>query len=269
MKKKMLMSLALALIPYNTVYAHECKEVIATTHPEYPPYHWQDGEQIIGASVDLNAKIFAELGIPFKVKYMGPWKRVLNNAQLGKVDMVLGLKRTDERESYLSFTDHPVFPNPFTIFTLKEKQFKFATWKDLKTHRGGKNAGDRYGDPFDTFAKEHLSIEDANSTQSNLRKLQAGRIEYVIHGRYVGRAHFTDLPGGNQVVASDLNINEGFIHSAFTKDSPCTIFLPYISRRYREMLENGEAEQLLEQNQKRWHNFINGIPYGAEPLQAP
>lgn len=258
MKKVSFTLVLLTLMIHNAAFARECKEVIATAHPDYPPYHWQDGENIIGASVDLNAKIFAELGIPFKVRYLGPWKRVLNRAQLGKVDMVLGLKKTSERETYLKFSNSPVFPNPFTIFTLKEQQFEFNNWEDLKHHRGGKNAGDRYGDAFDTFSNEHLSIEDAYSTLSNLNKLQAGRIEYVIHGRYVGRAHFTKLPGGDQVIASEININEGFIHSAFTKDSPCAIFLPYISERYREMLESGEAEQLLEQNQKRWHHFIKG-----------
>ncbi len=254
MKKTSFTLLVLTLMAHNTVLARECKEVTATAHPDYPPYHWKDGKHIIGASVDLNAKIFAELGIPFKVQYLGPWKRVLNRAELGKVDMVLGLKKTTERENYLTFSTSPIFPNPFTIFTLKDKQFKFNSWEDLKHHYGGKNAGDRYGDPFDTFANTHLSIEDAYSTQSNLSKLQAGRIEYVIHGRYVGRAHFTNLPGGDQVVALELNINEGFIHSAFTKGSPCTKFLPYISKRYREMLESGEAEQFLDQNQNRWHN---------------
>ncbi|WP_135080745.1 transporter substrate-binding domain-containing protein [Terasakiella sp. SH-1] len=235
--------------------AHDCTKVVVTAHPEYPPYHWHEDGKIVGASVALTEKIFKELGVEVEARYEGPWKRVLANAQANHVDMVLALKKTEERSKFLNYTTSPIFPNPFAVFVKVTRPFDYTQWKDLLPKRGGKNAGDRYGEPFDSFARKYLELEDGFSTASNVKKLINGRIDYFIHGRYVGLAHFATIKEGDQVVALAQNINEGVIHSGFTKGSPCNMFLPYVSRRYQEMIASGEAVALLQQYVKRWSQF--------------
>ncbi|WP_069186532.1 substrate-binding periplasmic protein [Candidatus Terasakiella magnetica] len=235
--------------------AHECNKVIATAHPEYPPYHWKANGKIIGASVALTKKIFDELGIEFEARYEGPWKRVLSSAKAGRFDMVLALKKTQERALFLEFTTKPIAPNPFAVFMKANSAFEYDEWADLINKKGGKNAGDRYGGSFDSFAQKFLTLEDGFSTESNLKKLLSGRTEYFIHGRYVGLAHFSTLKNGDQVKPLEVNINDGVIHSGFTKGSPCKVFLPYVSRRYGEMLQSGEAQRTLLEYVDRWAEF--------------
>jgi len=236
--------------------AGECQKVIASAHPAYPPYHWNDGGSIVGASVDIHKIIFSELGIPFDAKFFGPWKRVLLNAEEGSFDFVMALKKTPARQAYLNFTEAPVFPNPFSVFVERTSLFPFEKWEDLVGKTGGKNAGDRYGQEFDEFANEALTIEDALTPELNYKKLIAGRIDYFIHSRYSGAAFLSTFGHGHLVTTLDKNINEGYIHSGFSKNSSCSELLPYLNKRYKELLEDGTAERLLNRNVLRWKEFV-------------
>ena len=229
-----------------------CQPLIITAHPEYPPYHWRDGALITGASVELTGKILDEMGISWVSAYRGPWKRTLNAVRRGDVDMVVALKKTEEREMYMEYTSEPIFQNPFAVFVHQSSVFEYNQWSDLIGKYGGKNAGDRYGQAFDQFVKNKLTVEAAYSTDSNFQKLKKGRIDYFIHGRYVGLAHLSQRDDGHEFLVSDKNLNDGFIHSAFSKKSACLHLLPEISLRYQQMLISGEAEKILRDNIKKW-----------------
>ena len=232
--------------------ANECKKVIASAHPNYPPYHWREGNDIVGASVDLNRLVFAEIGVEFAAVYAGPWKRVLATAESNMIDFVMSLKRTSEREAFLQFTDYPAFPNPFTAFTLAEDTFDLERWSDLKALRGSKNAGDRYGQPLDSYVLEVLQLPDNDSLEDNVNRLILGRLDYIIHGRYVGQAQFGSVDGGDKIVPLERDIIGGFIHSGFSLGSTCAVHLEYLNRRYLELFGDGTAERLLEENIEKW-----------------
>ena len=238
------------------VQATKCTEVVATAHPDYPPYHWYDGKQMRGASIDINRKIFAELGVPFTVTYAGPWKRVLHAAELGQVDFVMALKKTQARQVFLNFTENPIFPNPFAVFVNRNHHFAFEEWQDLQDRRGGKNAGDRYGEAFDQFLADNLTVEEAATPEINFKKLLAGRIEYFIHSRFSGAAYLQAYPEDGSIVILDKNINDGQIHSGFSRQSSCSQLLPYINKRYKELMEDGSALQFLEDNLLLWQQSV-------------
>lgn len=258
MLTRTLLGLFLVLLTHgNKLYAEACQQVIATAHPDYPPYHWHENGKIVGASVDLHKQVFSEVGVELITRYGGPWKRVLRQAELGQVDMVMGLKKTQERESFLAFTTAPVFPNPFTIFMTRKKPLAFNSWHDLRGLQGGKNAGDRYGHQFDSFAEAHLALETANNPKQNFKKLLAGRIDYYVHSRFSGLAFLTTFSGKSQIKPAQYDINRGFIHSGFSKSSACKQHIPYLSMRYQELLDDGTAEKLLRVNLLRWQAFIS------------
>lgn len=236
----------------GTALAEQCSHIVASAHPDYPPYHWKEGGEIVGASVDLNRMIFAEIGVSFEARYKGPWRRVLKSAEHNEIDFLMGLKKTQERSQYLTYTEAPIFKNPFAIFVHKDRPFEFDGWASLEERRGGRNAGDRFGQPFDGYADRALSLESANTTAVNAAKLLAGRLDYMIHGRYVGQAYFEGLGVSEMITPLPNNLNDGLIHSGFTKDSPCVTHLPHVNQRYWELFNDGTAEALLDANIKRW-----------------
>jgi len=255
MRKLLAAALACLVFGNGDAISNDCSKIIASAHPDYPPYHWREGTEIVGASVDLNRLVFQEIGVEFAAIYSGPWKRVLKTAESNMIDFVMSLKRTSEREAFLQFTDYPAFPNPFTAFTLASNTFELESWSDLKALRGSKNAGDRYGQPLDSYVLKVLALPDNDSLEDNVNRLLIGRVDYIIHGRFVGQAHFGTIESGEKIVPIDKDIIGGFVHSGFSRGSACAKHLDYLNRRYLELFGDGTAERLLDRNIERWVAF--------------
>jgi polar amino acid transport system substrate-binding protein len=232
-----LVSLMVWLMPA----AAQCTRVVFSANPDYPPYHWADGDRIVGASVALTGRILDELGVRWEARFVGPWPRVLKSAEYGEIDLVVSLKPTPDREAYLDFTRAP---------------------EDLVGKRGGRSAGDRFGDSFDRFAEKFLTIEDADSLAVNFNKLAAGRIDYVVTGLYTGRAQLLRAGQAERIVPLPRPVNEGFIHHGFARRSPCRSLLAAIDARLAAAQRSGLAARLLEEALQQWQR---SAPKEARP----
>ncbi len=241
-------TLALAALPAHA----RCTRVVFSANPDYPPYHWAEGERIVGASVALTGRILDELGVAWEARSVGPWPRVLKSAEHGKIDLIVSLKPTPEREAYLVFTRSPAFANPMAVFVPAARPIRFDDPQDLVGRRGGRTAGDRFGDVFDRIAEQRLTLEDADSLGVNFHKLDAGRIDYVVTGLYTGRAQLVQLGLSNRIVPLSRPVNEGFIHHGFSRRSPCAALLESMDTRLAAALESGLANRLLEEALQDW-----------------
>ena len=173
----------------------ECKQLVVTTHPAYKPLHWYDGQEMRGASIELARQVLDEMQVPYEIRYVGPWPRVLKLAEVGKVDVVMSLKNTPDRREYMDFTSTPSFSNPMAVFVRQDHAFSFTRWEDLIGKRGGVNAGDHYGEGFDEFLQDQLQVEATTEMSANFRKLAIGRIDYFVTGLYPGLSYLADNPG--------------------------------------------------------------------------
>ena len=232
--------------------AAECRRVVFSANPDYPPYHWAEGDRIVGASVALTGRILDQLGVPWEARHVGAWPRVLKSAEHGQIDLIVSLKPTPEREAYLAFTRAPAFPNPMAVFTARERPVRFDSPQDLVGKRGGRTAGDRFGDAFDRFAEQSLALEDADSLGVNFQKLAAGRIDYVVTGLYTGRAQLLRTGLSDRLVPLARPGNEGFIHHGFSRSSPCLALLDAVDAQLAAARQNGLAARLLEDALQQW-----------------
>lgn len=243
---------ALAAVAVAGPAAAQCKRVVFSANPDYPPYHWAEGDHIAGASVALTGRILDELGVPWEARFVGPWLRVLKSAEYGEIDLVVSLKPTPEREAYLEFTRSPAFPNPMAVFATRARPVKFDGFADLIGRRGGRSKGDRFGDEFDRFAEQHLALEDADSLEINFQKLLAGRVDYVVTGLYTGRAHLLAAGLGQKIAPLPRLVNEGFIHHGFARRSPCAALASAVDARLAAALRSGLTARLLEEALQQW-----------------
>lgn len=232
--------------------AAQCQRVVFSANPDYPPYHWAEGNHIAGASVALTGRILDELGVPWEARFVGPWPRVLKSAEYGEIDLVVSLKPTPEREAYLQFTRSPAFPNPMAVFAARARPIQFDDFADLIGKRGGRSKGDRFGDEFDRFAEKQLALEDADSLEINFQKLAAGRIDYVVTGLYTGRAQLLATGLGERIAPLPRPVNEGFIHHGFSRRSPCLALLAALDARLADAQRSGLAARLLEEALQQW-----------------
>ncbi|WP_044530643.1 transporter substrate-binding domain-containing protein, partial [Herbaspirillum sp. B65] len=86
-----------------SVAAADCAKVIISADSDYAPLHWYDGKRLTGASIEIATRALTALKIPYEVRYVGPFHRVLKEAESGAVSMVASLKNTPERQQYLAF----------------------------------------------------------------------------------------------------------------------------------------------------------------------
>ncbi len=239
-----LLILAAAALAHPAMAA-ECTKVVVTSHPDYKPYHWYDGRELTGASIELARRILDDMRIPYEIRYVGPWPRVLKLAENGQVDIVMSLKNTPERRDYLDFTPTPAFSNPMAVFVRRDKSFAFDRREDLIGKRGGVNSGDRYGEGFDEFLRNNLAVEPTIEMASNFKKLKAGRIDYYITGLYPGLAFLADN-AMDDLVPLPKPVNRGVIHVGFTHKSPCAFLLSGFELRLRQLAERHETDKLLD-----------------------
>ncbi|MGY0193888.1 substrate-binding periplasmic protein [Leptothrix sp. BB-4] len=246
--------------PVRATTAAPCTRVVFSANPDYPPYHWAEGDRIVGASVALTGRILDELGVAWEARHVGPWPRVLKSAEHGQIDLIVSLKPTPEREAYLVFTRAPAFPNPMAVFAAKARPVRFDSPQDLVGKRGGRTAGDRFGDVFDRYAEQSLTLEDADSLNVNFQKLVAGRIDYVVTGLYTGRAQLLRLGLADKVVPLPRPVNEGDVHHGFSRLSPCAALIDAVNTRLAAARKDGLQNRLLEEALQQWQRSQKGGP---------
>ena len=215
-----------------------CSKVIVSADPDYPPLHWYDGKELRGPSVELATRILSDLQIPYEVRYVGPWKRVLATAQAGKIDLVATLKIQPERERYLEFVRTPAFPNPVAVFVDRKRAFIFSQWSDLTQHKGGISLGNTFGAEFSQYAASHLRLEESGTADTNFQKLGLGRIDYFVVGLFTGETYLARHGLGDRFMAMRPFLTEDKNYFAFAKSSSCVKYHDAFEARLKELVAN-------------------------------
>lgn len=224
----------------------ECTKVVISADSDYAPLHWYDGKRLTGASIEIASRALTTLEIPFEVRYVGPFHRVLKEAQSGEVAMVASLKNTPERQQYLAFTTVPLFSNPIAIFVARDRSFNYSGWKDLIGKRGAITMGNQFGDGFDDFMRDNLKVEQAQKAYMNFSKLDAGSIDYLITGYYSGMIYLNQTRQTDRFMALKPYVNETSNFIAMSKANPCVKYLPKINAQLELMQNRGELQAILE-----------------------
>jgi polar amino acid transport system substrate-binding protein len=243
--------LALAWSPCAQA-ARRCDKVIISGHPAYPPTTWYDGHQMRGGWHLIAARVFDDLGIPYEIRYEGPWARVLASARSGQVDMLATLKVNNERRTYLTFSRVGGTAAPITVFVKRDAGFAYAGKNDLIGKRGGITRGEGYGQEIDTFVHTRLQVEEVGDFATNLKKLGVGRIQYAISGYYPGTAKLALLGMEDQFVALKPDLSEELNHFAFVTGSPCVKYLPAFDKHLAQLLKDGTVARLLDEGAGYW-----------------
>ena len=159
--------------------------------------------------------------------------------------LLLSLRVTPEREKYLLFSKQRAFPNPIVAFVRNGLPIEFRSWADLKPFYGAISAGDTFGAGFDEYLRSDLRFEEGYTLVENFRKLEARRVDYYVSGQYLGDAYLARTGRTRLIKALMPPLSTGGIHFAFSRKSPCAVYLDEINERLRKMEETDESERLL------------------------
>ncbi|SDG90180.1 substrate-binding periplasmic protein [Propionivibrio dicarboxylicus] len=243
---KSLRTLALALLAGLAAPSGHAEDKVISwaTNPKYPPYDWSiNGTQYEGACTHL-----LELVIPKEYTLrpvLVPWARAQKMAEEGSIDLLVNLRVTPERSTWLEFSKNPTFSNPIAIFMRRDQSITFKSWNELKPLTGGVTIGDAFGNGFDEFLKANLKVEPTASPFNNFRKLDSGRIDYFVTGYYMGMAMLSSAQIKDHIVALRPFVSDQAIHLGFSKRSPYRTLLPEIDRKLAQLTADGTLAKIL------------------------
>ena len=227
--------------------------IIISGNPEYPPFMWRDGSRIVGVSTDLTVIILSRLNQPHQNRYTGPWKRVQENARVGEVDLIVGIYRNPERETYLDFSE-PYCDDPTSIFTLKEKTFSMSSRQDLKPLLGVTRFGESYGASLDRFIDAELKMARVYSTEEMFDRLFTGKVDYLLFGYYPTRIFSIRMGYEERIAVVEEKLTVENIHLAISKRSHYRKLLPDINQLLRMLHDDGTIDALIQEHMSRYSN---------------
>ncbi len=162
------------------------------------PWKTQSGDAYGGAYTEIVRELARRAGLPLHIKPC-PLKRCLTMLQHGEADIIIGVKRTPERQRYLQFLQTPYRASSAdkVFFVLKEKGAVVRRYEDLRPLRIGVKLGADYFARFDQDTT--LKKDTSKDMDINFRKLAMGRLDAVIAAEDQGEAMLAQLQLGGKI----------------------------------------------------------------------
>ncbi|WP_322978098.1 substrate-binding periplasmic protein [Pseudomonas sp. C11] len=255
--KSLLVWLGLSLMPASAFAVGKCERLVATGNPEYPPYLWRDPQnpqQLIGANADLLKQVGKDLGVAIDVIYSGPWSRAQDEVRTGRVDLLAGAFLTLPRLESMDYVHPAFFITPSVAWVRKGEAFAYGSWADLQGRTGDTLVGNSFGQQFDAFAKQNLTLEGVSSLTQAFQKLLLGRTDYVLYERYPGLAVAETLGVDDDLEVLDPPISSEGLYLTLSHNSACNEpwLRGQLARKMTELVAAGVPEQMLQHNLALW-----------------
>ena len=251
-----LLALAVAMLAASSLFGAAaparaqaaCTALVITGHPSYPPVAWAAQGKIVGIAAALVRRIGAGLGVTDVLsKDYGTWEAAQAAARTGKADVIFGIYKNDERAAYLDFIEPPFMTDPVAIVVRWGAGFAFAEWSDLKGRKGVTNAGESYGDKFDTFMGSDLTVARADGVDKAFAALLGGQADYLIIGLYPGRDEARRLGIVDKIAFLPKELLSSPMYVAFSKRFKCGAALRTgFAADIKAAVDSGLVRQLLE-----------------------
>ncbi|MFN5047026.1 substrate-binding periplasmic protein [Roseateles sp.] len=161
-----------------------CRSLVASGNPQYPPYLWRDPDneaRLVGANAELMDWLGNELGVNIELRYVGNWARVQEEARAGRIDMIAGAFFTLPRTEYMDYAHLPFRETRSVVIQREGATFPYQRWEDLIPRRGLTVINNSFGQAFDRFASESLSLSKVSSLDQALQMLERGRADYLVY----------------------------------------------------------------------------------------
>ena len=243
--KKVIMITCIALLAAHIAAAQET--VIVSGHFAFAPFSWREEEKLVGASIEIMERIFQDLGFEVDARYVGPWKRVLQNLEQGDIDVMCGLYETEERKQFAVFTD-PFSEDRVSIFVWHDRTFPFETREDLRGKVFGEILGATRGKEFDEWRKQHATLVYVSDHEQNFKMLERGRIDCIVTSYYLGLMYSKKLGYEDKIVALDKPVAIKYLRYGISKRSPYHHYLPQINQKIAELREAGTLERIIRKH---------------------
>lgn len=213
----------------------------------FPPYVIQsDSGSLSGIAVEIAREACRRMDVECVIDTY-PWERVLRMLQTGEADGSLLLMKTSERERYLAYTDPVLVARELFYFDRsRTPTFSWSTFADLRGYSIGLVDGYVYGEAFMAAIDEFgLAVETVGTSELNLRKLIAGRVDLVLEDEMVADHILATLAGGYRIASSGRPVSEYEFHLALSRAGHGIDTFGRLGAALASMRDDGTIEAIL------------------------
>ena len=252
--------------------APSCEKLIASGNPEYPPYLWRnpaDPRHLIGANADLLQELGQALGIKIEVIYSGSWARAQNDAYNGRIDLLAGAFLTMERLAKVDYVHPRFFTVPNEVWVAAGHEFAYQGLSDLQGRTGATVVDTSFGQDFDQYAKQNLTLKQLPSLTQAFQMLLLGRVDYVLYERFPGEHLARQLGMSEQLKTLPAPVSSEGLYLALSHNSACNEaqLRGQLAQKMTELTASGRPQVLLQDNIERWLLQNPALP--QQLLKAP
>jgi len=255
-----ILMLQLALAGY--VWAESAKSLVLVG-PPWPPY-LEPQNPAKGLATEIVLASLHAAGYPDSQVQLRPWRRVLLEARQGRVDGLVGLWYSAERESGFLFSD-PYLVSPIVLVLPKAAALSPTGFPELEGLRLAYRQGAKFGAAFDN--SETLDKHSVSSTLSMLRMVARGRMDAGLEDGLVLRAllqRHPDLNARLRLVEQPLLRQP--LHFGVVAGKPhAEQLLKAFNRGLESIRANGRYEAILEGFASVWSGVLSVDHLNDEP----
>jgi polar amino acid transport system substrate-binding protein len=219
---------------------------------DWKPYQYEKDGKLQGIAVDLLGIILKRVQSTQGVQdiKLYPWARGYDQLLNQENTILFSTTRTPEREKLFKWVG-PIFSYSTILVGPKSKKIKIKSKKDLHKYRIGTIINDsselymnRLGVPSD---KLHRNIDSI----SNVKKLEAGRIDLVV-------TNWVEF----KIIAEDLNIDSNLYEKIYTVDTSVVSYAfhkktpDWIINKFQKALNEIKEEGVYDQIMEKYKHFI-------------
>lgn len=210
------------LLPLSSSQA-ACSHVLHVGFNDWPPYSWSEGTgPALGLDVEL-LKVFAErAGCEIVFDKMPP-KRSHQLMRSGKIDIMMGASRTEDRVSY-AFFSLPYRLEVVSLFSMESASVNdISSWAQVMTakHKLLVPQAGWYGDDFeqnkDHMLRRDLLVESPDLLRS-VQMLARGRGDLAI-GDSLSLPYIASQSEQLHLYRHSVRLSESEIHLMFSRES--------------------------------------------------
>ena len=223
----------------------EVKAYVASGHPSWAPIMYNQGDLIQGAGPEIVGMIFSELGLIISFPYVGSWDIVQEKALSGEIDLIVAAYKTPERETYMDYSVSYT-TDPVSIFVKNGKAFPFVSWSELVGKKGVVTIGDSYGQEFDQFIKDSLTVVSTGSPEEAYNLILNSQADYFVYALYSGENFIASNNLKEQIeILSNYVSSENF-HITISKKSSLVYYLPQINKILERFKKDGTIDRIIK-----------------------
>jgi polar amino acid transport system substrate-binding protein len=218
-----------------------------------------DGGRFGGAYVEIVGELARRLGRGMRI-HECPHKRCLKLLENGEADLIIGVRRSPEREAYLQFLQTPYRRSSAdkVFYVRRSESNSLARYDDLYGRRIGVKNGSEYFDRFDADSRLVKDIGPNNLT--NLQKLLLRRVDVVVIPEDQAAVLTARSELSQQIEPALFRVPDPTPRSvAVSRRSSLLTALPELERAMQAMRDDGSLTAIYERHYYR--------PYGVTRQQ--